>query len=122
VHGDLPAALRDAPPPIDGDIGVDDLLDALVAPVRVGMVLTWRDLRAAADSCGLGLRRGERRYALRALLEQDPVVTLGWLAEQATRWAGLHAAQPYPGPASQWWRRRAEGTAATLTALATAAG
>lgn len=117
---DLPAALRDAPPPIGTDIAVADLLDALVAPVRVGMVLTWRDLRAAADRCGLGLRRGERRFALRAMLEQDPAATLGWLAEQAQRWARRHATQPHPGPASRWWQARAETTATTLTVLATA--
>jgi TorA maturation chaperone TorD len=117
---DLPAALRDAPPPIGIDIAVADLLDALVAPVRVGMVLTWRDLRAAADRCGLGLRRGERRFALRAMIEQDPAATLGWLAEQAQQWARRHATQPQPGPASRWWRARAETTATTLTVLATA--
>jgi hypothetical protein len=75
------------------------------------------DLRGAAAAAGLGYRIGERRYTLRALLEQDASATLGWLA--ARRWADLHAAQqPIGGhDPRHWWARRAARTARTLTRL-----
>ena len=67
----LPLALRTAPPPMGTADTLDETLDALVAPVRSGVVLTYRDLAACAHQVGVGLRRGERRFALRAMVEQD---------------------------------------------------
>jgi len=107
----LAAALRDAPEPVHADLGYDELLDALVVPVRTGYVLTYEDLSVAARRLGVGLRRGERRFALDAMLGQSPAPTLEWLAGHARRWSHLHEQ-------GSWWARRAAGTAHTLYSLA----
>ncbi len=114
----LAAALRDAPPGIAAASDLGQLLDALIAPVRTGFVLTHRDLQHAGDQIGVGVRRGERRYTLRALLEQDPAATLTWLARHARRWSALHRRQPLDPTASHWWSDRAARAAATLADLA----
>ena len=115
----LPLALRTAPPPLSADTPFGELLDALTVPVRTGFVLTASDVAAAAGATGAGLRRGERRFALRALLEQDAAATLGWLADHAASWARRHRCQPPvahdPAP---WWATRASCTAGVLTELA----
>jgi hypothetical protein len=115
----LPLALRTAPAPMRATGGRDQLLDTLVAPVRSGILLTAADLRAAAAAAGLGYRVGERRYTLRALLDQDPGPALGWLGSHARRWAALHAAQQPVGghDPRHWWARRAAHTARTLRQL-----
>jgi len=115
----LPAALRAAGLPIRSGDSRDQLLDSLVAPVRSGILLTREDLRAAAAATGLGYRVGERRYALAAMLDQDPGATLSWLRGHAERWARAHASQP---PVSgrdprHWWARRATATASALGQL-----
>jgi len=114
----LPLALRSAPPPLAPGEALDELLDGLVAPVRSGFVLTRGDLARAAGGLELGLRRGERRFVLKALADQDASEIFAWLAGHARRWAQLHRARPPvgsdPGP---WWAHRAEGTAATLNSL-----
>ncbi|MGE5288202.1 MAG: molecular chaperone TorD family protein [Micromonosporaceae bacterium] len=120
----LPLALRMAPAPVDpapvGPAGVrDQLLDALVTPVRSGVLLTREDLREAAAAVGVGYRLGERRYALRAMLDQDAGATLGWLGGHARRWAARHAAQqPVAGhDPRHWWAGRATHTSRTLLRL-----
>ena len=70
--GRLPLALRAAPAPATEPGGMSDLLDMLTAPIRGGFVLTRRRLSAAAAGAGAGHRIGERRFSLRAVLEQDP--------------------------------------------------
>ena len=115
---EAPAALRHAPAPPAPDAGLDELLDALTAPVRVGFVLTYTDLLRAGTETGVGVRRGERRFALRSMMEQDPAATLRWLAAHARRWARLHAGQPDHGAGtSRWWQDRAGATAAALEAM-----
>ncbi len=111
----LPLALREAPAPLSAEDSVDELLDAMVAPVRSGVVLSQRDLQAGAAVAGVGFRRGERRYALRAMLEQDAPATLGWLAERARAWAQIHR-EHGADPTTDWWRARAESTATVLAA------
>ncbi len=111
----LPLALREAPRGLTAEDSVDDLLDALVAPVRSGVVLSQRDLQAGAAIVGVGFRRGERRFALRAMLEQDAPATLGWLTERARSWAGIHRAHG-DDPTTAWWCARAESTATVLAA------
>jgi Nitrate reductase delta subunit len=132
----LPLALREAPPPLTGDENLGELLDALVAPVRSGMILTRRALADGAGQAGAGHRIGERRFTLRAMLEQEPERTLHWLADEAERWSARHSAPARPSspapadpappladpagpladPAQQWWAARASATAAVLTA------
>ena len=111
----LPLALREAPAPLSAEDSVDELLDALVAPIRSGVVLSQRDLQAGAAVAGVGFRRGERRYALRAMLEQDAPATLGWLAERARAWTEIHR-EHGDDPTTAWWRARAESTATVLAA------
>lgn len=106
----IPLHLRQAPPLEHPEaVGLDAFVDQLLAPVRSGVVVTRRDLARAARDLGLGLRAGERRYALRALLEQDAAAVLGWLgayAEASSR------------RATGFWRERAEAAATLLSALA----
>ena len=109
----LPAALREAPEGLHAALAGDELLDRLVAPVRAGFPLTWPDLERCASALSLGLRRGERRFALRALFEQDRGATLGWLAGHAHDWAQRHL-RLGPEPASatmRWWSARAAASA-----------
>lgn len=56
-----------------------ELLDALMAPVRTGFVLTRRDLASAARQIGIGSRIGERRFMLEAMLRQRPQRVGAWL-------------------------------------------
>lgn len=122
---DLPLALRvAAPPPEDATVG--GLLDGLLAPVRSGIVLTHDDLVAGAGTLGVGLRRGERRYVLRAMLEQEPAGTGAWLAGFAAGWEHRHrqrwaATDPHlpedpHHPVAAWWAARAAATAGLLGA------
>jgi hypothetical protein len=110
---DRPAALAAAPavdPPAGGD-----LLDQVLVPVVSGLLLARGDLEGAAARLGLGLRQGERRFALRWLARQDPAGVLGWLAEEAARQSDLwHPASPGLDAVSEHWRSRARSTARVL--------
>ncbi len=114
----LPTALRDAPPPIDPAGNLDELLGSLVTPIRVGFVLTHRDLQHAGNQIGLGVRRGERRYTLRAMLDQDSAATLGWLAGRARQWSTAYRRHPLDRATSRWWSARARSAAIILDAIA----
>lgn len=116
----LPLALREAPAALHAEVDLEELLDAVVAPVRSGVVLTQRELAVGARELGVGYRRGERRFALKAMLEQDKRATLRWLAAQATRWSGQHADTDPTTATGRWWSTRATRTAAVLTELAEA--
>ena len=111
----FPGALREAAPPLEPHASLDELLTGLLAPIRSGMLLTRADLAGAAARLGLGLRQGERRFALRALLSQDPTATLRWLASEAEDWASRHEhLEPSLGEVARFWRSRAETSAALL--------
>jgi len=118
----LPLHLRAAPPlPDPRDGGSEAFLQGILAPVRSGMVLVRSDLTRAARALGLGLRMGERRFALTALLSQDSEGTLGWLAAEASAWEKRHfareATQAATGEITRFWAHRAGAAAALLTAL-----
>jgi Nitrate reductase delta subunit len=117
-----PLALREAPPgasPGTGSAGSPtptptDLVDLLTVPVRSGLVLTRRRLAEGAGRAGVGFRIGERRFALRAMLEQDPRATLAWLAGEADRWQRRHRERVPGDDVTGWWARRAARTGRVL--------
>lgn len=109
----LPLALREAAEPLAPTGPLDEALDALVTPVRIGMVLTQRDLHEGARRANVGFRRGERRFALRAMMEQDAVSTLDWLLGHARNWVEIHQ-RCGDDPTSLWWQQRAGHTVDTL--------
>jgi hypothetical protein len=114
----LPLALRAAPPPLTAAATFDEVLDAAVTPACSGVILTQAELAAGAAAMSLGYRRGERRYALRAMIEQDKAQTLTWLGGLAARWEARHTAA-YGGTATgQWWSRRAAGSSRAFTSMA----
>ncbi len=121
----VPLALRAAPAPLSPDCAPGDLPVALTTPVRSGLIITRRALAAGAAAAGAGHRIGERRFTLRAMLQQEPAGTLRWLGAEAARWADAHAAvatgraaRPARDAVQDWWARRARHTAAVLRAAA----
>ena len=118
----LPAQLRAAPALIvGGETGIDELVGALLVPVRTGLVLAPADLGRAAHELWLGSRLGERRTVLRSLLAQEPARTLGWLAAEAQRRAVHPAPFWFDGEISRFWTERAKAAAALLSELGEAA-
>jgi TorA maturation chaperone TorD len=84
-----------------------DLVRALLAPARSGLIITRNDLASAAAAAGLGARIGGREFTLRALIDSDPVAISGWLAGHAAWWTERHRADisPLPGIAGLWLGR-----------------
>ncbi len=115
----LPLHLREAPPsPTPRDADREAFLASLLVPVRSGMILTRADLSRAARTTGLALRAGERRFALNALLDQDPEATWAWLESEANDWTRKHMRSAYqPNVLSEFWAARATVTARTLAEL-----
>jgi Nitrate reductase delta subunit len=114
----LPLALRAAPGPPGPAGRVRALVDALTTPAATGIIITRRQLAHGAAEAGVGHRIGERRFTLRAMLEQDAGSTLAWVAEQARRWEEIHAGAGAADMTGQWWARRAAGTAKIMQAAA----
>jgi hypothetical protein len=97
-------------------------VETLLAAVRSGVVLTRADLARAGRELGLGLRQGERRSALDALLAQEPRAVLRWLAGEAGRQAAVHRSAPRAWrPVVAHWAARAEATAAAVGQIRPAA-
>jgi len=117
----LPLALRSAPARPDAGGRLEDLVSALVTPASSGIVLTRRRLADGAGQAGVGHRIGERRFTLRAMLEQDPAATLTWLSRECRRWERRHARRPGAGAVTRWWARRAAHTGRLLAERAGAA-
>lgn len=115
----LPRHLSAAPPVSDPRVdGLDPFVASLLAPARSGIILARADLSRAAADLGLGLRAGERRYALRALLAQDAPATLHWLRGACDDWRERHAAtRPIAGIVTDHWIEHAGATAALLGVL-----
>jgi len=116
--GTPPLHLRDVPGLPGPGQDLQLLVRAILTPVRSGLLLTRWDLARGASTLGLGLRAGERAFALRSLLDQDPVATLVFLAEEAARWAARHRqTEPALGEVGRHWQERAEATRALLLEL-----
>jgi hypothetical protein len=115
----LPLHLREAPGLPSAGTDGRDWLEAFLAPVRSGLVLTRWDLRRGAAALGMHARVGERRFMLRSLAEQDPAAVTGWLAGEAARAAERHRElEPSLGEIAAFWRSRAEASAAALAVAA----
>lgn len=111
----LPAHLRELPPEPAGPRRLAEVLAGLLVPARCGLVLTRAQLARAARRGGLGLRLGDRRRMLAALVEQDPPGALAAIADQAALWAGRHERdRTAAGPAAAHWAARARATARLL--------
>jgi TorA maturation chaperone TorD len=113
----LPLHLREAPLlPAATDVEGAEFLEHLLAPVRTGFILTRSDLADCARETGLGLRAGERRYALKALLGQQAGAVLNWLAALAERTGASRAAGE--DAIGDFWRDRAIRSGRLLRAAA----
>jgi TorA maturation chaperone TorD len=109
----LPLALRQAPRAAELAAGPGEMADSVTVPVRSGMILSRHRLAVGASQAGVGHRAGERRFTLRAMLEQDPAATLRWLAAEASRWGHRHECHGADETA-RWWAGRARFTARIL--------
>ena len=117
----LPVHLVEAPGlPDPRQDGAAAFVPALLAPVRSGIIVTRSDLARMAVDLDLGLRAGERRYALEHLFAQDASPVLEALATEADRQAARHDARSaWLGATARALSERARGAAALLRALAT---
>ena len=112
--------LRDAPslpdPRKDGGAA---FLDGVLSPVRSGMILLRSDVARGAAETGLGLRAGERRYALEAMLSQDAAAVLRWLSVEAAAQAARHRemADGVEATVATFWHGRATDTSQLLDEL-----
>lgn len=99
---DLPLHLREASdlPQPDTET-LDHTLAAILSPVRAGFILTKHDLTAMARQLGIGLRQGERKFILRALVDQDPAAVFQWLEDEVRR-----QRQPGSDTISRFWHDR----------------
>jgi hypothetical protein len=122
--GALPLHLREAPSLADPRAGrPQEFLPGLLTPVRSGMLLVRSDLARAGRAMGVGLRMGERRFALESLLDQDPEKTLAWLASEARAWSIRHLrCADASGEIAGFWAARARATAGLLEDLRSSAG
>ncbi len=111
--------LREAPALLDprhDEIG--EFLQSLLSPARSGMILVRADLSRAARKLNLGLRLGERKFILRALLSQDVAGVLDWLIEEATHWVARHRLHHEAlGAVARAWEERATATMSLLEEL-----
>jgi len=112
----LPLHLRDAPALPDPTAeGGEKWLASLLSPVRSGIILVRNDLVRAGRELQLATRIAERRYALEALLGQDPTAMLEWLEGEATAWKERHRRwQDLSGNIADFWAQRATATAQRL--------
>lgn len=117
----LPVHLREAPPlPDPRAEGAAAFVPGLLAPVRSGFIITRADLARIALRLDLGLRAGERRYALEHLLAQDAPPVLAALADEADAQARLHDERvDWLGATAGFHADRARRAARLLRELAT---
>lgn len=80
--------------------------------------MTRADLARGAAEIGLGLRLGERRFALESFFSQDAASTLEWLSGEADAWTRLHVeGSEGLGPIADFWSGRARATGDLLQSL-----
>ena len=114
----LPQHLAMAPPL--AELGMPEAIDnfeALLAPVRSGIIVVRDELLDHARARGLGRDVRDRAGVLHQLLQEDLRESLAWLAARSARWADLHREQPF-GFVSKEWATRAARTRDFLEAAA----
>jgi TorA maturation chaperone TorD len=116
---DLPLHLRESTPLADPRLeGGEAFLESLLAPVRSGLIFVRTDLERAGAELDLGVRIGERKYVIEALLGQDPAPTLNWLAREAELWTHRHLQRvQWTGPVAQFWADRSSDSQQLLAEL-----
>ncbi|MGI9017348.1 MAG: hypothetical protein ACR2HR_09650 [Euzebya sp.] len=100
------------------DAGEDAFVTSLLAPARLGAIVTRDDLLQAAQALDLHARIGERRYLLKGLITQDPPGLLRWLSRHCDH-TGRRAGQ-WPAAVADiglGWSRRAQASASLLAEL-----
>ena len=119
VPKQLPLHLRESLPlPDPRTNGADAFISGLLASVRTGIILTRADLARLASELDLGLRAGERRYALEHLLGQDSTRFLQSLATEVTRQAVGHEDRlGLLGVTAEFFLDRTRATSALLRKL-----
>ncbi len=111
--------LREAPAIADPRReGGEAFLASLLTPVRSGVILVRSDLERAAGELGLGCRAGERRFALRALLDQGAIGVLWWLSRFAGRAASRYRIRDPAAGSADFWSGRATASSELLAELA----
>lgn len=110
-EGGLSRHLVAAPPPLDDPRDVQ----ALVTPVRSGLVITRADLVRCARASGLGVRLTGRLPTLRMLLDQAAGPTGEWLVQHAREWIERHERRPASPDVASFWTGRAGNTLRILT-------
>jgi TorA maturation chaperone TorD len=99
------------------EISDEAFLTELLAPARCGFIIVRDDLARAAEETGAGLRQGERRYVLSAMLSHDRRAVLRRLRQMAERAAAAHAAISNRwGDVRTFWYQRAARSAQLLAA------
>lgn len=119
----VPAVLEDFPSLADPrSEGAGPFLGGLLAPAVSGLILTRADLARIASGRELGLRAGERRYALEHLLGQEASAVLLALANEADRQAAAHRTRADRlGTGTGWSADRSAATGDLLRTLAESA-
>lgn len=111
----LPVALRESAPLPEEPA---EALRCITAPARTGVVLTRTDVVAAARELGIGVRMGERAFAIRSMVEQDPAGVTAWLAATAQAACRSYGDRPAgscaPAGVDAWWADRAATTSRTM--------
>jgi hypothetical protein len=108
--------------PREGERVAEEFYQAILTPVRSGMILCRADLTKAGRNLGMGLRMGERKFILKTLFAQDAPAIFDWLIEEATRSALRHREHHQVlGGISRIWEEKSKTTASLLGELKAAA-
>jgi hypothetical protein len=115
----LPMHFVDVPEVCDPrNEGTEAFLNSLLAPVRSGFIITRKDLGLLARNSRVGARIGERKFMLKAMLEQDARETLTSLSGLAAGWADQQLQyREMLGPIAEFRQNRAQNSAKLLLAL-----
>lgn len=99
-----------------------EFCQSVLTPARSGLILTRADLTKAGRKLGMGLRMGERKFILKALLAQDASAIFDWLIEEATIWTKRHREHRETlGGISVAWEEKSKAAASLLQELKAAA-